>query len=267
MPSRTYSIVSAYRNGEIIAQVGGTEIGYDDSLSIFFPKAHDYRVGDAVTVHLDDRTGVEEFDLNLHVYRTSYKGIVSAANPERIVIRPVHYQLFWGTRIVAEFSSPGYRFPTDTRPESALPAIDPRKAFLPDEKERENKLGVWITHAEDRPHTTVMAFLSSTQDDIFLISHSGTFKSACIRRDRRCFFAIDHRANFVFEKAIDWNFTIIRAEADLIPRGTPLFADIQAQFVRKNPWELPFFTDPKVELFHLTPLSLVCNGDRIGKVL
>lgn len=110
MPLQTYAIVSAYRDGEIIAQVGGTEIGDDDSLSIFFPKAH------------------------------------------------------------------GYRFPEDSRPETALPSIDTRKVYLPNEKEKENKLGVWITRAEERPHTTVMAFLSSTRDAPFF-GHSGAIRA------------------------------------------------------------------------------------------
>lgn len=257
LPARTYSIVCAYHGDDIDARVGGTEIGTDDSLSVFFPKPHAFRTGDAVTIHLDDRTGVEELSIEMRVYRGSYKGQVTATTADRIEVRPVQFQLYYGTYQMEEFTEPGYRFPADDRPEVPLPASPLPAPLLPDERERENNLGVWITRANGRPHTTVTAFLSSTEDDIFLISHIGTFKSACIRRDRRCCFAIDHRANYLFEKALDWNFSILRAEASVIPRNTELFTGVRAQFIQKNPWEEPFFTNPQMELIHLQPLGLV----------
>lgn len=260
LPERGYSVVSAYAGGRIAAQVAACAIRRDSSLRLDFPKPHRFAVGDRVTVHLDNRTGAESLDIELRVYRASYRGRVVEAWEGGIEVEPVHYQLFFGTRVVAEQRAEGYAFPADERPDAALHECALSSAVFPDEREAENKLGVWITRSELWPHSTVMAFLSSKDDDIFLISHRGSFKSGLIHRDGRCCFAIDHRATFLFERAVDWNFTVLEAEASVIESGSPLFSAVQAQFVRKNPWEEPFFTDPKCELFHLKPLGILCAG-------
>jgi len=103
-----------------------------------------------------------------------------------------------------------------------------------------------------------MAFLSSDKDDIFIISHSGTLKSKNLSRDARCGFAIDHRANYHFEKAYDWNYTIVKGEATQIPRNSKTFDIVQHQFVLKNPWEYAFFSDPKVIMYHIRPIEIMC---------
>ena len=68
-----------------------------------------------------------------------------------------------------------------------------------EEKDHHNKVGVLTMLAQGQPHTTVLAFLSSLQDDVFLISMPGTFKSQVLKREPRCFFTIDERAKFTFE--------------------------------------------------------------------
>jgi hypothetical protein len=260
LPERTYSVVSGYREGRVAAQVAACSIRPDSSLVLRFPKPHRFALGDRLTAHLDNRTGVEILDINLRVYRASYRGVVVSVRGDEVELALVHYQLFIGTHVVAEERAAGYAFPVDERFDAAIPASPLSSAIFPDEREAENKLGVWITRSELWPHSTVMAFLSSREDDIFVISHVGSFKSSIIHRDRRCCFAIDHRASFLFERAVDWNFTVLETEASLIPSGSPLFAAVQAEFVRKNPWEEPFFTNPKCELFHLKPLGILCAG-------
>ena len=76
-----------------------------------------------------------------------------------------------------------------------------------EEKDHHNKVGVLTTLAQGQPRTTVLAFLSSLQDDVFLISMPGTFKSKVLKREPRCFFTIDERAKFTFEQSIEWNYT------------------------------------------------------------
>lgn len=260
LPERTYSVASAYSKDRIVAQVAACAIRSDSSLLLQFPKPHRFSAGDRVTVHLDNRTGVESLDINLRVYRASYRGIVAAVQDDLVEVELVHYQLFFGNRVVAEEKAQGYSYPPDDRPEAPIPPSSLDRTIFPDEREAENKLGVWITRAQLWPHSTVMAFLSSREDDIFLISHRDNYKSSLIHRDRRCCFAIDHRATFLFERAVDWNFTVLEAEASLIGQDSPLFGRVQAEFVRKNPWEEPFFTDSHVELFHLKPLGILCAG-------
>jgi hypothetical protein len=258
IPRRTYAVVSGYRGDELVSVIAGAVVGDDDRLRLSFPKTNPFAVGQKVAVHLDDRTGVEEFTVDLKVHRCSYKGIVAAANAAEAETVPEEYELRFSHKNLIEFRAPGYEFPQDGRPERALGVSALDAAAAPNPDEQENKLGVWITRAADRPHTTVMAFLSSRNDDIFIISHSGTFKSRNVHRDARCLFAIDHRSAYHFQKAIEWNYTIIKGTASVILRGTPLFDAVQNLFVEKNPWELLFFTDPKVEMFHIRPEEVMC---------
>lgn len=261
LPRRTYCVACGYsRGGKLVAQVASCELLEDGGIRLGFPKPHPFAPGDRITAHLDNRTGVESFDASLSVYRGSYRGVVAEAWEGGLTARLARYELYYGSSVVAQASAGGYEHPRDERAELELPRGDLGSVAVQDERERENKLGVLITRSELWPHTTVMAFLSSEADDIFLISHRGSFKSRLLHRDPRCCFAIDHRATFLFERAIDWNFTIIDARASEIMRGSPLFERVQAEFVAKNPWEQPFFTDERAQLIRLESLGILCSG-------
>jgi hypothetical protein len=51
------------------------------------------------------------------------------------------------------------------------------------------------------------------------------FESKALHFDNYYCLAIDHRAEFVFDKAYDWNFTIIEAEAYAITEENPQFKE------------------------------------------
>jgi hypothetical protein len=51
---------------------------------------------------------------------------------------------------------------------------------------------------------------------------------------------------------------ITRGEAFELSQGNPLFGPIQAECVAKPPWEFAFFTDPKVRMYHIRPLEVMC---------
>ena len=144
---------------------------------------------------------------------------------------------FYSNYCVLEYASSDYKYEIieGQKPlaESAVSAADLNWT----KKEYENKLGVFITRLQSRPHSSLMAFLSNECDDIFLITFKSTFKSKAIHRNNQCCFAIDHRSDFVFERAYDWNYTIINAEAYTISKHNPVFSEIQDRFVEKNPWE------------------------------
>jgi hypothetical protein len=263
VPKDTYAVVAGYRGDELVAVIAGAVIEDDDRLRLRFPKANPFAVGQKVTIHLDDRTGVEEFTPEIKVHRCSYKGRVLAADGTAAEIGPEEFVLRYSSRTLLDFKASGYA--SGGRPDGRSHRRHGSERRGGAESGRAgNKLGVWITRAKERPHTTVMAFLSSKKDDIFLISHRGTFKSQLIHRDPRCLFAIDHRSTYRFEKAIDWNYSIIRGTAAAIPRGTTLFDAVQNLFIEKNPWELMFFSDPKVEMFHIVPEEILCPEKYAG---
>ncbi|SHO57509.1 hypothetical protein [Vibrio quintilis] len=236
----------------------GVQILSDTRLKLTFPKGHQLNPEQLVTLHLDNRTGVSEYDAELKVYRLSFKGVVTAVSEYEATIDAVEYQVFYGLSAVKEYRAGGYNFPADTRPPQPLPVTPLESLPEIDAEEHDNKIGVLLTYAENQPHTTVMAFLSTKEDDIFFITFPSTFKSKLLRRKNRCYFAIDSRATFTFEQAIEWNYSIIEGEVFQVPESHPVFAQIQELFITKNPWEMGFFSHPEVEMYHLKAAHVVC---------
>jgi|SRR5690554_269917 len=235
----------------------GVEVQQDESLLLHFPKGHPFTDQQPITVHLDNRTGVDEYDADLLVYRTSYKGVVEQVSDLNIRVRPEHFEVWYGNKIVHSFNSPGYAHPTDARAELSIPVTSLVDVPIPDMRENENKIGVLVTEAQGRPHTTVFAFLSTPSDDIFFISFPTTFKSKLLKRKHYCHFAIDSRATFTYSQAIEWNYSIIEADVYEVPKAHHLFEPIRELFILKNPWEIGFFMAPNVEMYHLKPRRVI----------
>ncbi|MBX9937217.1 MAG: pyridoxamine 5'-phosphate oxidase family protein [Burkholderiaceae bacterium] len=253
-------ILASYQSSGVVHHIGVVYPRLNNELQIFIPRGHQLALGSLVTVHLDNRTGVDELDAELRVYRTSYKGRVQAVDENWLVLEPLDYSLVHGVRAVDGFTAPGYAFPMDARPEQALP-LSHLQAIPPIElKDHDNKVGVLSTLAKGQPHTTVLAFLSTAEDDVFLISMPDTFKALQLRRNPHCFFTIDERAKFTFEQSIEWNYTIVEMRAHQIPTTAPLFEQVRRAFILKNPWEVGFFLSPVLEMFHLQRIGLVCAG-------
>lgn len=246
----------------------GAQIQTNNTLELILPKGHQLSLNEPVTVHLDNRTGVSEYDAELSVYRLSYKGQITLVEPHRVWLSPLEFQVVYGISVQYEYCADGYQFPADPRPVNALPTTPlltspPTEPLQMDADEHDNKIGVLVTQAQSQPHTTVMAFLSSTNDDIFFITFPNTFKSGLMKRNNLCYFAIDNRATFTFEEAIEWNYSIIQGSVYDVPKHSTLFNTIKELFIAKNPWEMGFFSHPEVEMFHLKPEKVICpvNGE------
>lgn len=255
-------VLAAYQGNTTIHHICVVYPRRSNQLHIFIPKGHQLTTGSLVTLHLDNRTGVDEFDGNLRVYRTSYKGRIVDADESWITVEPVEYMLFHGVKVVESYSAEGYVFPLDVRPHKQIPASALKEFPNVESKDNPNKVGVLTTLAAGQPHTTVLAFLSTEADDIFLISMPNTFKSQVLMRESHCFFTIDERAKFTFEQAIEWNYTIIEAQAHLVEKTSPIYERIRSEFILKNPWEAGFFLSPEIEMFHLKKQSIVYSGER-----
>lgn len=254
-------VLASYQPQGIVHHIAVVYPRRNDRLQLFIPKGHALVVGSLVTLHLDNRTGVDELDAELRVYRASYKGRVVGIDESWATVEPVEFMLIHGTRAVEEYRAPGYAFPTDPRPQAGLPLTPLQRLTPVEEKDHHNKVGVLTTLAEGQPHTTVLAFLTSEDDDVFLISMPGTFKSQVLKREPRCFFTIDERAKFTFEQAIEWNYTILETRAHLVPQSSPVYEQIRTAFILKNPWEAAFFMSTELEMFHLRRVAVVCAGE------
>lgn len=255
-------VLAAYQGSGIVHHICVVYPRRNNQLRLFIPKGHQLAVGSLVTLHLDNRTGVDEFDGNLRVYRTSYKGRVIDIEESWAAVEPVEFTLIHGTHVVESFREDGYAFPDDSRPRQPIPESGLTHFPSVEDKDNPNKVGVLTTFAAGQPHTTVLAFLSTQEDDVFLITMPNTFKSQVLNRDSRCFFTIDERAKFTFEQAIEWNYTIIEAQAHLVQKESPIYERIRTEFILKNPWEAGFFLSPEIEMLHLKKVSIVYSGER-----
>lgn len=254
---RLVGVCAGFRGDRTIAAIAAVIPGDDEGLKLTFPKRNPFVAGEPITVHLDDRAGSEIYSVELRVHRVSYRGRVTAVRGNDAWVEPLDFEVVYGSRPAARFRRDGYLPPTDHRSTQPLADSPLAGTSLVDEGERSNKLGVLVTRSADRPHTTVMAFLNSTQDDVFLITMKDSYKYHNLERDPRCVFALDHRASFVFERQVDWNYTLFEARAYRIAPSRPLFRAIQAEFVAKNPWEEAFFSAPQAELIHLAPQRII----------
>lgn len=254
-------VLASYQEAGVVHHIGMVYPRSNDELRVFIPKGHALVANTLVTLHLDNRTGVDELDADLHVYRTSYKGRITGVDENWITLSPVEYILVHGTRVVETYRRPDYEFPPDVRLESPLPVSPLQRLGPVREKEHDNKVGILTTLAEGQPHTTVLAFLNTEADDVFLVSVPGTFKLRLLKRDPRCFFIIDERAKFIFERAIDWNYTILEMIAHQVPPDSPLYEEVRAAFILKNPFEASFFLMDGMEMLHLKCRDVVFSGE------
>lgn len=256
------AVAGAYKDAEISDDmeiaICGVEFLSDTKLILSLPKGHQLLSEQLVSVHLDNRTGVSEYDADLKVYRGSFKGKVVDTKAFSVTVEALEYQVFYGITVVKEYRASTYEFPNDDRPMQALP-ISPLHS-LPDIDldESDNKVGVLFSFALNQPHSTAMAFLSSVNDDIFFITFKGTFKEQVLKREPQACFAIDGRATFTFEHAIEWNYSIVAGEVYQVPKGSALFEAVRESFIEKNPWEVGFFSHPDVEMFHLKAGQVIC---------
>lgn len=254
-------ILASYQPAGIVHHIGIVYPRSNNQLNVFVPKGHNLAVGSLVTLHLDNRTGVDELDAELRVYRTSYKGRVVSIDENWALLEPVEFMLIHGVKVVESFQEPGYAFPTDPRAPAELPSSPLQSIPDIEAKDHSNKVGVLTSLAAGQPHTTVLAFLSTSTDDVFLISMPSTFKSSVLKREPRCFFTIDERAKFTFEQAIEWNYTILEMRAHQVLKSSPVYEQVRNAFILKNPWEAAFFMSTDIEMIHLQKAAVVCAGE------
>jgi len=236
-------VLACYKAGGTVIHICGVYPQHDNRLRLFFPRGHSLQPGELATLHLDNRSGVDEYDADLRIYRASYKGVVEASDGDWAILAPRECKLMHGMRVIEDITADGYRFPDDPRPLQAVPPSPLQQLPAIAGRDHPNKVGILVTQAPEQPHTTVLAF-----------------KSQQLKRNPRCHFVMDERASYTFERAIEWNYTIIEGDAHRIANGSALFEDVRQAFIDKNPWELPFFIREDLEMYHIQRRRLLCPG-------
>ena len=253
LPRHTYGVIGTYRNDRLSATVAAVSIDDADGLFLQFAAAHDFQTGDAVTVQLDSRMDVAHLTAELPVHRTSYKGLVTSASPDNLTIQPVQFQVFYSDKLTGEFHAPGYEFPVDPRPELPLEESPQSCGLKLVPGDADTSLGVLFTRALERPHSTVMAFLSAGRGDVFVITNTATFKAHNLARDPRALFAVDYRDSYDLAKPLTWAYRLLPMKAFKISADRDLYTEVRTAFLKKNPWNVNFFTASGAILLHLAP--------------
>lgn len=254
LPRHTYGVVGAYQEQQLTAAVAAVSINDDDTLGLQFPGNHAFQAGDRVTVQLDNRLQMARLSEELPVHRTSYKGVVSTASADFVEVTPAEFQLAYSDKFVEEYRAPDYRFPPDPRPLRALEESPDARDLELRGDDAETNLGVLLTRAPDRPHSTVMAFLSARSGDVFLVTRPQSYKGHNLFRDARVVFAVDYRETYDLTKPLNWAYRLQAMKAYRISAGRRLHTEVTEAFLRKNPWNARFFAGPDAMLLHLAPV-------------
>ena len=114
-------VLASYQGQEIVIHICGVYPQHDNHLRLFFPQGHALQPGDLATIHLDNRTGVDEFDSSIRVYRASYKGRVISIEDDWALLEPRECMLLHGFSAVENLREPGYDYPRDPRVSQAVP--------------------------------------------------------------------------------------------------------------------------------------------------
>ena len=69
-------------------------------------------MGSLVTLHLDNRTGVDELDTELRVYRASYKGRVVETDDNWVMVDPIEFVPIHGCARCSNTASRAMRSPS-----------------------------------------------------------------------------------------------------------------------------------------------------------
>ena len=100
-------VLACYQQDDIVIHICGVYPQWDNRLRVFFPRGHALQVGELVTLHLDNRSGVDEFDSGIRVYRASYKGRVLSVEDDWALLAPRECVLMHGFAPVVEIAEPG----------------------------------------------------------------------------------------------------------------------------------------------------------------
>ncbi|MBZ0225087.1 MAG: hypothetical protein K8F51_03815, partial [Comamonas sp.] len=101
-------ILASYQASGIVHHIGVVYPRRNNQIRFFIPRGHALAMGSLVTLHLDNRTGVDELDAELRVYRASFKGRISDIDENWVTIDPLECQLVHGLTLVENIRAPGY---------------------------------------------------------------------------------------------------------------------------------------------------------------
>jgi general stress protein 26 len=121
-------------------------------------------------------------------------------------------------------------------------------------------VAVLITQGEQWPTGTMQAFAETPELDLLFIMRFSTEKYQNLTAHPKVTVLVDTRdvgkvATFEIARAS------VQGEASEVPRDTPEWETLKAAFLKKNPFEAPFFGSDTLRMVRVTPKRIsYANG-------
>jgi nitroimidazol reductase NimA-like FMN-containing flavoprotein (pyridoxamine 5'-phosphate oxidase superfamily) len=128
----------------------------------------------------------------------------------------------------------------------------------------DEKVAVLVTQGEEYPTATMQAFAETPELEILFIMNEGSYKYTNLQARPKVAVMVDTRdtgdiPTFKVSRAV------IDGQASEIPRGGAEWTKYEELFLKKAPFEAPFFTHPTLRMIKITPRRVSYAGaDRVS---
>lgn len=126
------------------------------------------------------------------------------------------------------------------------------------------KVAVLVTQGDEYPTATMQAFAETPELDLLFIVNEGSFKHSNVTVRPKVAVLVDTRdtgdiATFKVSRAI------IDGVVSEVPRGSDAWRQYEEMFLKKAPFEAPFFKHPTLRMLKVTPRRVSYAGaDRVS---
>jgi hypothetical protein len=116
-------------------------------------------------------------------------------------------------------------------------------------------LAVIVTHGDEWPTATLQAFAETPELDLLFIMIDTAEKYLNLIKHPKVTVLIDSRHNLEVSN-LDIVRTVIQGVAEEIPFASETAAPLKALFLKKNPFEEPYFGHPALRLVRIKPVRV-----------
>lgn len=116
-------------------------------------------------------------------------------------------------------------------------------------------LAVIVTNGHEWPTATLQAFAETPELELLFIMIDTAEKYQNLIKDPKVTVLIDSRHNLDASN-LDIVRAVIQGEAEEIPFASETAAPLKALFLKKNPFEEPYFGHPALRLMRIKPVRI-----------
>ena len=128
----------------------------------------------------------------------------------------------------------------------------------------EVQVAILVTQGEQWPTATMQAFAETSEFDLLFIMNDSSEKFQNLLKHQYVSVYLDAREKGKVE-TFEISRVLIQGVASEIPRDTPEWEAMKEIFLKKSPFESPFFKYPTLRMMRVQPKRLSYSGaDRVA---